>query len=94
LGCITITVQALPSAFTAGAFGVSATTLDVGDTFTLSLPVSNTGGTSGVATVDFTAGGITQTKTATIAAGGTATLSASFTAATEGQLIVCGDLRQ
>jgi hypothetical protein len=93
MGCIPIIVQALPAVMVAGTFNVFPTALDVGETFTASMPVTNNGGSSGIATVDFTAGETTQTKAATIAAGGTEILSALFTAGSAGSLNVCGTLR-
>jgi hypothetical protein len=92
MACITITVAAMPANMVAGAFDVNPKTLQVGTTFTATQVVSNTGGSDGVATVNFTAGGVVQTKTATIPAGGTTTISATYTSSTPGSLVVCGEL--
>ena len=93
MACITITVADLPDNMVAGAYSVTPTNVYVGDSFTASQVVNNTGGTSGTATVLFDAGGVQQTKTAVIPAGGTATLTATYTASTEGSVSVCSTLQ-
>jgi len=97
MACITITVTAPASNLVAGEFDVEPKTLVVGETFTVTQVVSNTGGSSGIATVDFRVGGINgtvvATKTKTIAAGTSSTLSTVLVADTAGQIGICATLR-
>jgi PKD repeat protein len=85
-------VDLLPAHMVEGTFDVQPRNPHTGETFTATQIVNNAGEMSGDATVTFTANGVTQVKTTTIASGGTATLSASFMTLSTGTVTVCGNL--
>jgi hypothetical protein len=90
--CVITYTVVLPPNMVAGSFDVQPRTVQVNGTITATQVVNNTGGSSGTTTVTFTAGDLMQIKTATIAAGGTATLSATWVVASAGTLSVCATL--
>jgi len=98
MACIPITVTALPSLIVAEAFDVNPKTLQVGNTFVATQVVRNTGGSSGIAIVDFREGGATgtiiDTKQVTVPAGASVTVtSITFIADTVGTTSICATLR-
>jgi len=84
-GSFTVTAPPQPAAFAYSSFQVSPTSVQTGAPVTVSVVVTNTGGQSGTASVDLKVNGATaETKTATLNAGASSTVTFTVTKATAG----------